>query len=79
MIGIVAGTLGVAGFIPQVIKVWRNKSAKDISLSAFLILSGGSLLWILYGMGINSMPLIASNTAVLLLVAAIAVMKLIYK
>jgi len=48
-IGLSAATLTMFAFIPQVIKVFRNKSAKDVSLMTLLQLSFGVSLWIAYG------------------------------
>lgn len=78
-IGIIAGSLTTAAYVPQVIKVWRSKSAKDISMPTFLMLSAGTLLWLFYGLDIDSLPVIAANAITLLLVVAVAAMKISYK
>jgi len=78
-IGVIAGALTTAAYAPQVLKVWKSKSAKDISMPTFLMLSAGTLLWFFYGIGIGSLPVMAANAITLILVAAVAVMKLVYK
>ena len=55
LIGYAAGTLTTLAFLPQVIKTWRSQSAKDISLSMFLMFCVGVFLWIVYGV-LNSDP-----------------------
>jgi MtN3 and saliva related transmembrane protein len=60
------GIIGALGNIPQVIKIYKRKSAKDISVWTWLILSVGSSIWILYGIEINSYPLIIGNIAALI-------------
>ena len=49
IIGLVAGCLTTISFLPQAIKTWRSKSAKDISLAMFLCFCLGVILWIVYG------------------------------
>ncbi len=57
IIGIVASI----GMIPQVIKIYKRKSAKDISVSSNLFMLFAGIIWILYGIEINSIPLISTN------------------
>lgn len=78
VVGLAAGTLTTAGYIPQLIKIIHTKSAKDVSLLMFLIISTGVFLWFLYGIYLNSLPIIAANGATLVLTAAIAFFKLKY-
>jgi len=48
--------------IPQAHKIFKRKSAKDISIITYLILLIGSIIWILYGIEIISFPLIIANS-----------------
>lgn len=75
-VGLLAGALTTISFLPQAVKIFRTKSAKDISLHAFAILDIGTFIWILYGFGINSIPVIATNVFTFLLVSAIVILKL---
>lgn len=60
-IGLVAGCLtGLASF-PQLLKVWREKSAKEISLVMLVTLMLGLLLWVIYGSVKKDLPLILTN------------------
>ena len=58
--------------------MWRRKSARDISLSMFLIFSFGLTCWLVYGLGIGSLPVIAANALTLALSLAILALKLRY-
>lgn len=75
LIGMLAGTLTTLAFLPQVIKTWRTRSAKDISVSMLLLFSTGLLLWLIYGIGIAALPIILANSVTLLLTFAILLMK----
>ncbi|MGI9550563.1 MAG: SemiSWEET family sugar transporter [Aurantibacter sp.] len=79
IIGLAAATITTAGFVPQVNKIWKEKSTKDISLSMYLLLSVGLTLWLIYGFYIESLPVILANGITLLLVLSIIFLKLKYK
>ena len=64
VIGIVAGALSCTTFLPQVIKTWKSKSTKDVSLSMFLIATVSSALWLLYGILIHSISISVTNSVV---------------
>ena len=77
-LGIAAGALTTASFVPQVFKTYRSKSAKDISLVMFVVLGTGVSLWIVYGVLANAWPVILANSCTLLLVIAQAILKIKY-
>ncbi|MHB9119576.1 MAG: SemiSWEET transporter [Burkholderiales bacterium] len=79
LLGTAAGTLTTLAFLPQVLKTWKSKSAKDISSVMFLLFSLGVLLWLVYGFAIGALPIILANTVTLILALAIIVMKIRYK
>jgi MtN3 and saliva related transmembrane protein len=79
IIGMAAGTLTTLSFLPQVVKTWRSHSAKDISLGMFLLFSLGVLLWLIYGVMIQSAPVVIANSITLILSLSILLMKLLYK
>ena len=79
IIGLAAATCTTAAFLPQVIKVWKTKSATDISLAMFLVLTTGIVLWLIYGIIIVDISIIAANTVTLLLSGSILYFKLTYK
>ncbi|OGI57053.1 MAG: hypothetical protein A2V58_05140 [Candidatus Muproteobacteria bacterium RBG_19FT_COMBO_61_10] len=78
-LGLIAGCLTTAAFFPQVLKIWKTRSATDISLGMFALFSVGVLLWIVYGFSIGSLPVILANSITLALALAIIVFKLRFK
>ena len=78
-IGLVAGLLTTTAFIPQVWKIYRTKSGKDISARMFSLFSAGIVLWLVYGILLQSVPLILSNAVTLVLSMTIVVLKLRYR
>ncbi len=74
IIGFTAGTLTTIAFVPQAIKIWKTKSAKDISLGMFVILCTGIILWIVYGILVKSLPLVAANATTLVFALSILVL-----
>jgi len=75
-IGSAAAALTTTSFIPQVWKVWRSRHTADISLGMYAMFTLGVVLWLGYGILIESWPVIAANSATLLLAGAVLVMKL---
>ena len=78
-IGVVAATLSSVQLIPQAIKIFRTKSAKDISLLTFIIILLGSVSWLLYGLHIKDPFIITTNSMVLILSSLIVVSKFLFK
>jgi MtN3 and saliva related transmembrane protein len=75
-IGFVAAFCTTTAFIPQLLRVLRLRSARDISLGTFLLFSIGVFLWLVYGICSGSKPVIASNAATLGLSISILVLKI---
>ena len=65
ILGLVAGTITSVTFLPQVIKIWQTKSAKDLSLMMLLLLMLGVVLWLIYGLVVMSTAIIYTNSMVL--------------
>ena len=78
-IGLAAGLLTTTAFIPQVWKIYRTKSGKDISARMFSLFSAGIVLWLVYGVLLQSVPLILSNAVTLVLSLTIIGLKLRYR
>jgi MtN3 and saliva related transmembrane protein len=78
-IGLVAGLLTTSAFIPQVLKIYRTKSGKDISARMFSLFSAGIVLWLIYGILLQSLPLILSNVVTLALSLTIIALKFRYR
>jgi MtN3 and saliva related transmembrane protein len=79
LLGFLAGALTAFAFLPQVLKTWRSRSSGDLSLSMLAAQSAGVSLWILYGVVINSGPVIVSNTVTLTMCLALLVLKVRYQ
>jgi len=79
VIGLAAGSLTTVAFLPQVIKTWKSGSAKDLSLGMFSFFCLGVLLWLIYGLLTNDIPVIAANLATLILASTILFFKLRFK
>ncbi|NES70093.1 MAG: hypothetical protein F6K24_35220 [Okeania sp. SIO2D1] len=78
-LGLIAGSLTTISFLRQVIKTWRTRSTKDISLEMFAIFCSGVLIWIIYGILVKDTPVIFTNVATLTLASPILWFKLKYK
>ena len=61
VIGLIAGALGGLSLFPQVLKVLKTKSTKDISREMFLLLASSIFLWLIYGFFLNNFPIILAN------------------
>lgn len=79
IVGFIAAILTTIAYLPQVIKTWKSKSAADLSLGLFSILTTGVFLWLVYGIMIGNAPIIASNVITLLLTGSMLYFKLRYK
>jgi MtN3 and saliva related transmembrane protein len=77
-LGFIAAFCTTAAFVPQLARVVRRRSARDISLPTFLMFSIGVLLWLIYGLDTHSRPVIASNMVTLVLSVSILALKLRY-
>lgn len=78
LVGLTAGTLTTIAFLPQLLKTWRSKSAKDLSFSWLISFTSGIFLWLIYGLLIQSLPVILTNGATLVLTLVILFFKLRY-
>jgi MtN3 and saliva related transmembrane protein len=76
LIGILAGIITTFGWVPQLIKIARERKAGDISLPTTASLAAGVSLWVVYGLFIGSWPVILANGVTFLFVASILGMKL---
>ena len=77
-LGLTAGTLTTIAFIPQIVKAWQSKSTGDLSWGMVSTFSTGVLLWLIYGIWIDSLPVILANAVTLLLQGGIIALKIRY-
>lgn len=75
-VGYVAAILTTISFVPQVLKVWRTRSARDVSLGMYSLFTLGIFTWLVYGVLIESWPVILANFVTLVLAGMVLAMKL---
>ncbi len=68
-LGYTGSFLSAITFIPQVIQVHKTQSAKDLNMQMLLIILTSTIVWLLYGIGINAKPVIICNAIIMLLSA----------
>lgn len=78
ILGYAAGAITCLTFLPQVIKTWQSKSAKDVSLNMFLIAAVNEVMWIVYGAFLNNWVIILTNAVVLSMSLTMIWLKLRY-
>ena len=76
LIGLLAAILTTSAFVPQVYKLYREKNAQGVSLTMYLIMFIGVLLWLLYGMLIGSIAIIVANSVTAFLQLLVIIFKL---
>jgi MtN3 and saliva related transmembrane protein len=76
--GYVAATMTTISFLPQLIRVVKLKSAREISLGMFLIFSTGTFGWLVYGVLSHSKPVWIANAVTFVLSMSILILKLKY-
>ena len=79
LLGFVAAGLSSISFLPQLIKIWKFRSVKDISTGMYVIYTFSVILWLIYGIIIKSAPIILAEILTLILVSAILTMKYLWK
>ena len=61
IIGLIAAVLTTSSFMPQVYKIWKLKSSDGVSLSMYLFMFTGVVMWFFYGILIDSIAVISAN------------------
>ena len=79
IIGLAAGVCTATSLIPQVVKTIKEKKAEDVSLVMLLVLGAGIVLWIVYGIKRNDLPIIATNSFSLLVNITMVILGIKYK
>jgi MtN3 and saliva related transmembrane protein len=78
IIGTTGSTLTTVCQIPQLVKIWKTRHTKDLSLATYLVLSLGVAIWIVYGILLKAPPVYISNIATFILVFSIVIFKIRY-
>jgi MtN3 and saliva related transmembrane protein len=79
IIGLIAALFTTVSLFPQLIKVYKTKSTKDISTGMFTLFGAGVLLWFVYGVFVNDLPIIVANSLAFIQAAVILFFKAKYK
>jgi len=79
LLGYAACAVTTLTFIPQVIKTWREKSAKNVSLMMFIIAFINEVMWIAYGVLRPDMVIVVTNVIMISLCSVMISLKLKYK
>ncbi|MGB0934841.1 MAG: SemiSWEET family sugar transporter [Alphaproteobacteria bacterium] len=74
--GLVAGFCTTSALFPQALKVWKTRSAEDLSLGMYSLFCAGLIFWIVYGTMISSLPVILANVVSFVFAAWTLAMKL---
>jgi len=61
LLGLIAATCTTFGFMPQIVKTWRSKDVSNLSLPMYSVICLGTILWLIYGIIINSTAIIFAN------------------
>ena len=75
-VGYAAAALTSASFIPQAVMTIRTRDTRGISRAMYIIFTVGVALWLVYGIALNSWPMILANVTTLILAATVLVLKL---
>lgn len=79
IIGYTGGLISSVSFLPQVLKIWKTKSAHDLSMITLVLLFSNATLWCAYGAMIDAKPLWITNTIVLLMILLMILFKIIFR
>ncbi len=79
ILGYAAAAMTTTAFVPQVVKTWRSRHARDISLGMYVLFCLGISCWLAYGLVAGAGPVIAANAATLVLALCVLGMKLMFK
>ncbi|PKG33254.1 SemiSWEET family sugar transporter [Methanoregula sp.] len=79
IVGYIAGALTTISFVPQVVKAWKMKETRDLSLAMLVLFATGVILWTFYGIQVGSLPIIAANIITFTLILVLLGLKLWYK
>ena len=78
LFGFLAAFLTTIAFLPQLYKTWKTKSAGDVSLIMLILFITGLICWIIYGIKINSIPILVANIITLIFNFSILILKISY-
>ncbi len=78
-LGLIAGAITSFAAVPQVVRTYRTRHARDISIWQPILLTAGMALWLVYGILLKDVPLITANLFSLLCYGILIVLKIRYR
>ena len=78
LFGFLAALFTTIAFLPQLYKTWQTKSADDVSLVMLILFITGLVCWIIYGLKINSIPILVANIITFIFNFSILILKITY-
>jgi MtN3 and saliva related transmembrane protein len=78
-LGLVAAAITSASAVPQVVRTYRTRHARDISIWQPVLLNIGMLLWLIYGVSLGDLPLILANAFSIVCYTLLIIMKIYFK
>jgi MtN3 and saliva related transmembrane protein len=79
IVGLIAEAFTTVALLPQLIKVWKTKSTKDISAGMFTLFYIGVFLWFVYGVYLKDIPIILANSLAFIQALIILIFKAKYR
>ncbi len=79
LFGFMAALLTTIAFLPQLYKTWKTRSANDVSLVMLILFIIGLICWIIFGIKINSIPILVANVITLIFNFSILILKIKYR
>ena len=79
LFGFLAALLTTIAFLPQLYKTWKTESADDVSLIMLILFLTGLFCWIIYGLKINSIPILSANIVTFIFNFSILILKITYR
>ena len=78
-LGYLAGVITVTSFLPQVVRAWRTRQTRDLSLGSLALLIVAGALWMLYGALSRDLPVVLTNGGMVALLMLLAAAKVRYR
>jgi MtN3 and saliva related transmembrane protein len=75
-IGVIAGVCSMTSFVPQIVKILRERDASAVSLHMYAVTIVGFICWTTFGFLTNSWPIALANAVCLVLTSTILVLRL---
>uniref|UniRef100_UPI004048815E SemiSWEET family sugar transporter n=1 Tax=Roseivirga sp. TaxID=1964215 RepID=UPI004048815E len=79
VMGLLGALLSSLTFIPQVVRTWQIKSARDLSMGMLLIVFSSTIVWLVYGFALDLLPVIIANGIIFILSLVLIYFKIKFK